>query len=572
VAILISIFAIYPLLAHDGLPNTADGPVHLMRQVELNQAWQDGIIYPRWAADLAYGYGMPLFHYAPPLLYHVTQLFHMTGMELDTAMKSTIIFMIILCSVGMYLFGRDMFSPQVGLLTSAVYLYAPYRLREIYIQGNYGQFCGLSFYPLIFWSFYNLIRTQQWRYICFGALSLTGLLLSHNISFMLFVPLFGGYVILLLILKKENRIKSFLLIILTGLFGLGLSAFFWLPAFGERNFIRLAGITQGFFDFRHNFITFSELIALPQALDLSAINPYYPSSLGIAQITFFILAMLVFSYVVIVKLMSDAPVDVHGETKLALSLQLLTPIFFLMALIFYSFMTLPQSQWLWENIPLVSLTEFPWRMLGPAIFCVAVLAGATAHVVGQVFCHASQVSCLRYMGFAILFTLAVNGVYLVPAQFITWGTPTLAQAISYEVQSGAIGTTSTGEFLPKWADHYPTAEILLPDYTSGRLPTKLDPASLPDGSTATMLTNTAHETQIAIDSPQPFLATFRTLYWLGWKVLVNEQPIDNINITKPDGLIQAPLPSGKYIVTLRLTNTPIRRWLCTTETAQTCQI
>ncbi|OQY48726.1 MAG: hypothetical protein B6242_01525 [Anaerolineaceae bacterium 4572_78] len=73
-----------------------------------------------------------------------------------------------------------------------------------------------------------------------------------------------------------------------------------------------------------------------------------------------------------------------------------------------------------------------------------------------------------------------------------------------------------------------------------------------------MLTNTAHETQIAIDSPQPFLATFRTLYWLGWKVLVNEQPIDNINITKPDGLIQAPLPSGKYIVTLRLTNTPIR--------------
>ncbi|OQY48725.1 MAG: hypothetical protein B6242_01520 [Anaerolineaceae bacterium 4572_78] len=198
------------------------------------------------------------------------------------------------------------------------------------------------------------------------------------------------YVILLLILKKENRIKSFLLIILTGLFGLGLSAFFWLPAFGERNFIRLAGITQGFFDFRHNFITFSELIALPQALDLSAINPYYPSSLGIAQITFFILAMLVFSYVVIVKLMSDAPVDVHGETKLALSLQLLTPIFFLMALIFYSFMTLPQSQWLWENIPLVSLTEFPWRMLGPAIFCVAVLAGATAHVVGQVFCQEHQ--------------------------------------------------------------------------------------------------------------------------------------------------------------------------------------
>jgi hypothetical protein len=54
-----------PLLTHAGLPNTADGPAHLMRQVELNQAWQQGTFYLRWGADLALGHGMPIFNYTP---------------------------------------------------------------------------------------------------------------------------------------------------------------------------------------------------------------------------------------------------------------------------------------------------------------------------------------------------------------------------------------------------------------------------------------------------------------------------------------------------------------------------
>ena len=42
IAFLVPLLAMMPLLTHAGLPNTADGPVHLMRQVELNQAWAEG--------------------------------------------------------------------------------------------------------------------------------------------------------------------------------------------------------------------------------------------------------------------------------------------------------------------------------------------------------------------------------------------------------------------------------------------------------------------------------------------------------------------------------------------------
>jgi len=44
VACLLTLFAFYPLL-QPGLPNTADGALHLYRTVELDQCWQDGVYY-----------------------------------------------------------------------------------------------------------------------------------------------------------------------------------------------------------------------------------------------------------------------------------------------------------------------------------------------------------------------------------------------------------------------------------------------------------------------------------------------------------------------------------------------
>ena len=129
-ALILPLFAIVPLLTHAGLPNTADGPAHLMRQVELNQAWQEGNFYPRWGTDLAFGHGMPIFSYAPPALYQLTQFFHLFGLPLDEAMKAVLIFDFLLYSLGMFLFARRLFGPYPALLAAALYVYAPYRLRE----------------------------------------------------------------------------------------------------------------------------------------------------------------------------------------------------------------------------------------------------------------------------------------------------------------------------------------------------------------------------------------------------------------------------------------------------------
>jgi len=575
ICLVLVLFATLPLLTHRGLPNTADGAVHLMRQAELNQAWKDGILYPRWAPDLAYGYGMPLFHYAPPLLYQVTQVLHVSGLPLDEAMKGTLIVMALLSSVGSYLFVRDLFGPRAGVLAAAMYLYTPYRLRELYIQGNYGQFCGLAFYPLILWAFYRIATNRSLRSLLLAALSLAGLLLSHNISFMLFVPLWMGYLAYLLILSAPGMLGRGMVakrFVLAGILGLGLAAFFWLPAFGERDYIRLAGITTGFFDFRRNFVSLDEVLALPRPLDQAAINPYFPLSLGVSHAVLAGLMLVSLCACLLGRLgnslvrriasgmkTSVCPADRHLSGHV---------LYFGAALLVYCFLMLPESQTVWESVPLLELAEFPWRMLGPATLCAVVLAGGWVYLCERWFtvsAHSHRAGRIALV-IGLALTIAANLFYLFHSQFIVWGTPTPTDVMVYERHSRAIGTTSTGEFLPRWAERHPSPEVLAPSQEREELALRIEPASLPAGASAKTQQVTAHQILLHVNSPVHFIATFRLLYWPGWQVWIRQLPdgewqqVDDIEITRPDGLIRVPLPSGDYDVLLHLEETPLRRF------------
>ncbi len=603
-ALIIPLLAILPLFTFAGLPNTADGPAHLMRQVELNQAWAEGNFYPRWGTDLALGHGMPIFSYAPPLLYQATQLFHLTGLPLDASLKAVIVAGFLLYSVGMFLFARRVYGPYPALVAAAAYVYTPYRLREAYIQGNYGQFLGLAFYPLIFWAFHGLITDGRLRYWLAAPLALAGLLFSHNISFMLFVPVFAAYLLFLILLTAyqtnrrvgesatnstpppSNKLRApalpsgsrtgagvtqyairntlFLLLRATvaGLLGLGLAAIFWLPAFGERHHIKLEGITQGFFDFRENFISLPEFLSPPLPLDRGAINPEFPLSLGLPQIIAATAALLLLLIFAVKQLRPNG----NSATNTTKQTSRLTPhasqsplahtLFFAAFLLLYGFLALPYSQILWENVPLIELAEFPWRMLGPAIFCAGVPAAALLWLAIYLFDVSNKMQPIITVGLLIII-IALNGHYLYPEQFIRWGTPTPADAFAYEVTSGAIGTTSTGEFLPRGARQHPQPDTFRPDYEAGRPPQILAPDTLPDDASVEMVSHRSEADTLLINTPQEFVATLRALYWPGWAVYLDGQTVP-FKITPDTGLIQTTIPAGQHTLTLRLESTPLR--------------
>jgi len=566
-ALIIPLVAILPLVVYDGLPNTADGPIHLMRQVGFDLAWAEGNYYPRWGFDLAYGHGMPIFSYAPPSLYFLTQFVHFTGLTLDAAMKTVVIFGFMAYSAGIFLFVRRVYGPYSALVAATVHSYAPYRLREAYIQGNYGQFTGLACYAFIVWGFHGLITDGGVRYWLAAPLSLAMLLLSHNISSMIIAPMLAAYLVVLLVMQGwqtyhsqskiswQSYLAPFFRTIIAGLLGLGLAAIFWLPAFGERHDIKLEGITQDFFDFRENFITLDELLSPPVLLDFTAINPKFPLSLGLAQTVGAMMGLLGFIiYLVRLKLGRLTPNIpqislVHTHT-----------IFFIGALLYYGFLMLPPSEFLWTNIPLLELTEFPWRMLGPAIFCASILSGAGFFYLTDAVTYKRKAA--HYNLLVIICSLIViilNLPYLYPSQFIAWGNPTPADSFQYEIDSGAIGTTSTGEFLPRTAQQHPKPETFYADYQAGRVPSRIDPRTIPEGATVDLLYHQAEAESFRISSPVEFVATLRLLHWPGWHYYLNHQPTE-FTLTENTGLVQITIPPGENIVTAQLENTTLRNW------------
>ena len=65
---MVGLILVAPLLQASPLC-TDDGALHVYRTVALDRALHDGLLYPRWFPDLAFGYGFPFFNYREPLGY-----------------------------------------------------------------------------------------------------------------------------------------------------------------------------------------------------------------------------------------------------------------------------------------------------------------------------------------------------------------------------------------------------------------------------------------------------------------------------------------------------------------------
>jgi hypothetical protein len=555
VACLLTLFALYPLL-QPGLPNTADGALHLYRTVELDQCWQDGVYYPRWAPNLFLGYGYPIFNFYAPLLYYLAEVLHVFGFSFQGAIKAIQVGAFLLYGLGMYVFAREIVGRKPALLAAAAYAYVPYRFKEAFVQGDYPQFLALALLPLIFWAFYKIIVTRKAVYIVVGACLYGALILSHNITAMLTSPFLGLYIVWMTLsfshrnqVFRKNLVSKVLPALVALALGLGLTTFFWLPALYEKRWVQLDLLTKGFFDFRQYFLSLGDLLSYSLPLDTAASNPYMPFNLGTAQVFLSLLAVLALL----------PRFGLRREEKSHL-------LFSLVSLILCVFMMLPASTPLWEHVPFLAFTEFPWRMVGLAGLFTALPAGISLRLLtdrGQPSAtvrRPCRTRCFAFIALALSLVLVpvTVFVYLYPRQpFIEYSDPTPADIVEFELESHAWGTTSGSEYLTIWLTEKPEDSPLLPLYHTGQPISKLDSQHLPEGVQAEMLSHSVISDSYRFTSPQAFTARFNTFYFPGWRAYLDGEERD-IQISQPHALIEVAIPPGEHTLLLRFENTPIR--------------
>jgi hypothetical protein len=213
-------------------------------------------------------------------------------------------------------------------------------------------------------------------------------------------------------------------------------------------------------------------------------------------------------------------------------------------------------------LPLLRYVQFPWRFLGLASLAVAFLAsGAFSDR------RLTQDAPSNIRPSSFVFRLST---FVIVAGFIVYGftwqyvsylapivRPTVADIARYERESGALGTTSAGDFLPNTVKRLPDANLLVERYSRSDVIERLNPASLPPG--ARILTASYHplSSDVTVESQSSFVAMFDIFYFAGWQARVDGQPVA-ITPTDPNGLISFPVPAGQHRLQIFFGSTPLR--------------
>lgn len=570
-ALLFSLLAAWAFILRPSLPRETDVELHVFRTAELGYALRAGVLYPRWAADFYYGYGYPIFNYYAPLTYYLANLLSLVlpgGAVFGV--KAVFILGFICAGSGTYLLVRQLHNARAGLVATASYLFAPYiYLIDPHIRGDLAEFFALGIAPLTFYASIAFVRTHSHRNLIISTLLITSLIVTHNLLALVYFTMLTIYVMWITlivppIVGRPLRLPTDFLSLMPLILGLALAAFFWLPVALERNAVQLGNlIGPGHFDYRNHFLTLSELFAPSTSLDLGAVNPAFRFNLGLAQ---WLLAGfgMIMSLIAIICHCKNAPTSPRdsGTNAAPTSKEELAihTLFWFLSFVLLTALMLPISQTIWDCIPLMAFLQFPWRLLGPAALCIAILGGCSAHLLDFI----PSVVVRPYVLAALTaLPLGLTLPIFIPPNWNNFGPSDQLAMLEFELGGFALGTTSTGDFLPVDVDLVPSPNHdLIASYHNGGPIDKINRHTLPDGATVRIIQHGPTASTLEIYTPEDFILRLYTFMFAGWRASIDGNQIE-IEVAKPEGFITVPLPQGQHTVRVWLGTTPARTaaWL-----------
>jgi len=316
---------------------------HFFRQLEFDKCVKELQIPCRWSPDAGLGYGEPLFNFYGQLPYAIGEIYHLLGGSIIDSVKFLFILSLLASAVSMFYLARSVWKNNFSaLISSMIYIYAPYRAVDVWVRGALPEALAFILFPLILLSVEK--KSLNWF-----SITLSLLILTHNLSLVMFLPILIAWIIF----------RKFWKSIWGAVTALFISAFYVLPVIFESKFVNLNSTITGYFDFRAHFVTLYQIF-------ISRFWGYGGSTwggedglslaIGLAQ---WILPVMIFLLVFITK-------------KISTNKNFL--ILFVVG-IFYIFLTHNKSTPIWTHIPGFSYIQFPWRFLGVATFCLALASG-----------------------------------------------------------------------------------------------------------------------------------------------------------------------------------------------------
>ncbi len=380
--LILAIPAIHPLL-NNGFPLTDDGNWMVIRFSAFYEALRGGQFPVRFLSRLNNSYGYPVADFLYPLFMYLGVPIHILGFNFANTVKIIMGGSIILSSVFTFYWLKQRFNNLSSLLGALVYVYFPYHLFDLYKRGSVGELLAMAIAPFIFWQ----IERKNLALTAFG---IGLLILAHNSLAFIFLPVIIFYIVV----AHYNDLKRWLISISLGL---GLAAFFWIPALYDKQFTVFDKVVVS--DYAKYFIT-------PDNVNLY----------GLLSVVLFLTSLVVLS----------------KKREKVFS-------YFFLLLLFVVFLTLSVSSFIWKLDILSGFIQFPFRLLSVVCLIGAYLAAFQLNLIKTKFLY------LVFAIYAILIVISSVG-------FIK---PVIQNYPDSFYSTNQDSTTVKNEYMPIWVKNLP---------------------------------------------------------------------------------------------------------------------
>ncbi len=225
-------------MIRDGLNGQADLIWHVTWLQHFAQQLSEGILYPRWLAGTNYGYGSPTFVFYPPLPHYLGSLLKLVGFNIEQTMIGLFSISIFLSGLNFYIYGRSHWSVVTATFGALAYMTVPFVALTTYWASSISSLFAIAWLPLGWWLTEKTFQQAKWG---FGLMVFwTILALTHLPSLLI---CFVAWIPYVLIQARSYPWRTLFNQFHATCLGLGISAFYLLPAYFEKSWVNIQDMT-----------------------------------------------------------------------------------------------------------------------------------------------------------------------------------------------------------------------------------------------------------------------------------------------------------------------------------------
>jgi hypothetical protein len=513
----------------------------VFRTLHTVLAHEHGLLFPRIACALGFGYGQLLHQVYAPLGFELTAWLHVLGLGYIAAVRMFFSLCLVGGALGVYAYARTILPDRTGaVLAACAHAWAPYVLLDAHAGGDFGESLAIALIPWSLLALHRLVLRGGWGRFGLAALGLALVLLAHNVTALFFTGLVGLYVAVLAarIAVRRGRAASLAPIgrsvAALGL-ALALSGLYWAPALFELAASRMSEQREGPFSATASLLPMNDLI---QRAPIFSYDLADQQRFGLVQALLTVAGLIVLGAVV--RRARRGPADLLVLAGCG--------VVFVGVLL----LQVQGARPVWETVPLISFVQFPRRLFLFAALASALLIGAIPGLLGQLGVGPRIRGAVVGLVATLLAVAGLPGIYITPnvppAHVLTEAMVGIGSSADRRFSQ----RTAYDDFFPVWVTE---RQVDIPRPPSK--PALYRAASDLPAPRLRVLGRDYGWLRVLSDADTTSGLVLHQFYFPGWHATVDGAPAP-VEPVGPLGLARVQIPPGRHEVVMSFGETPLR--------------